>query len=361
MNNIPVTRPHMPDKRNLDSYLSRVYESGWLTNNGVSLRSLTDRLTAYLDVDNILLVNNGTEAIMLALKALGVKDNIVSSPFTFAATTSAPIWNGNTVMYADIDPDTFNLDVQKVSELGFEIDVGAILPVHVFGVPCEVDNFERKGRELNCPVIYDAAHAFGVRVNGESILMKGDMSVLSFHATKIFHTVEGGAIVFSDSSLLSEVQKMINFGYGADGNISAVGINYKMSEIHAAYGHAVLDEIDDIFSQRKRIYEHYYKRLSSKVLFQKLDETVEWNYSYCPILLCSQKQVQDVIRICNLNNIYPRRYFYPSLDTVEVYSSKESTVIGQDISSRVLCLPSYTRLSENEIDQICDIILKVIS
>ena len=351
----------MPDKKNLDSYLNRVYDSGWLTNNGAGLSSLTDRLTEYLGVDNILLVNNGTEAIILALKALGVKANVVSSPFTFAATTSAPIWNGNKVLYADINPDTFNLDVHKVSELGGKIDISAILPVHVFGVPCELDNFESKGREMNCPVIYDAAHAFGVRVNGKSILMSGDVSILSFHATKIFHTVEGGAIVFSDSCLLSEVKKMINFGYGTDGNISTVGINYKMSEVHAAYGHAVLDEIDDIFIQRRRIYEHYYKRLSDNVLFQKIDKDVEWNYSYCPILLSSQEQVQEVIRSCNSNNIHPRRYFFPSLDTVEVYSSGEATLIGQDVSSRVLCLPSYTQLSENEIDQICDIILKVIA
>ena len=341
---INVTQAYLPEKEKFKAYVDRIYESGWLTNNGAIVRELEKRLQEYLGVKHLILVANGSLALQLSYKALGLKGDVITSPFSFVATASTLVWEGLNPVFSDIDPDTFNVSPDEI-EKNITDKTTAIVPVHVFGNPCEVELIHGIADKNNLKVIYDAAHAFGVNYKGESILNYGDVSTLSFHATKLFHTIEGGAVITNDDSLAEKIRLLINFGI-SDAKINTLGINAKMNEFEAAMGMCVLDEINNIKKQREKIWKTYLLELKGLVNFQMFNKNSNNNYSYAPVLFDSKQQVLKVERSLNEHHIYPRRYFYPSLDTLDFLSSQPLCSISKNIADRTLCLPIFSGLNE---------------
>ncbi|MEZ8144309.1 DegT/DnrJ/EryC1/StrS family aminotransferase [Enterovibrio sp. FF113] len=354
INKINVVEPYLPDYSKYANYIKEIYERKILTNKGPLVELLTKRLENHLGVKNILLVSNGTIAIEIALRLLECKGEILTTPFSFIATTSVPLWSGCTVKFSDISPKTYNMDVDLLKS-SVSSDTCAIMPVHVFGNPCDLDSLELLAKEKNLKLIYDAAHAFDVKFNNRSVLGYGDISTLSFHATKLFHTVEGGAIIISDDKLYEKAKAMVNFGF-ENGDITMVGTNAKMSEFHAAMGLCVLDDIDKIKLCRKSIYNRYLDKLCGDFQFQKISHDVEYNYSYFPILLKDESTLLKVMKALNDDNIFPRRYFHPSLNTVVSMSFDQCMPVSEDVSQRVLCLPIYPTLTIIEQDKVIDIL-----
>lgn len=343
---IPVTKSYLPDKEKFKSYIDKIYESGWLTNNGPLLKELEDRLKNYLGVRNIILVANGSLALQVAYKALNLKGEVITTPFSFVATTSTLAWDGLKPVFADIDPDTFNLDPENIEPLITE-KTSAILPVHVFGNPCEVEKIEEISRKHNLKVIYDGAHAFGVKYKDKSIFNYGDISTLSFHATKLFHTIEGGAIITNDDDIADKVRLLVNFGISGPDKIDGLGTNAKMNEFEAAMGLCVLDDIEDIINERKKVFERYFKGLNGIVKFQTFNSYALKNYSYAAVLFKDEADLLKAKNKLNKKNIFPRRYFYPSLDKLDYIDSEQKSLISRNISERILCLPLFTALGND--------------
>lgn len=339
---IPVTRPHLPEMDRYLSYIERCYENNQLTNNGPLVQELKARLEEYLGVPNLLLVANGTLALQIAYKALGVTGKAVTTPFTFVATSSSLRWEGIEPVFADIDGKTLDLCPEKTRE-ALDPDVTALVPVHVYGNPCDVEAFDEIAREHDLKVIYDAAHAFGVRLNGRSVLEWGDAATLSFHATKVFHTVEGGAIVFKKREDYERACRLINFGY-EEGEVVDEGINAKMSEFHAAMGLCMLDEIEAVLAKREEVHQRYYEALESLYEMPVWKEGATRNYAYFPVLFPSEEALLKTQERLNEAGIFPRRYFYPSLDTLEYGKPDGVSPIARDRARRVLCLPIYPAL-----------------
>ncbi len=356
---ILVTKSYLPERAKLDQYIDKIYASGWLTNRGCLLRELEQRLAKFLGVRHLILVANGSLALQVAYKALELTGEVITTPFSFAATTSTLAWEGLTPVFADIDPQSFNIDpkqiVKKISN-----KTSAIVPVHVFGNPCQVLEIEKIAKENNLKVIYDAAHAFDVHCNGDNILNYGDISTLSFHATKLFHTIEGGAIITSDDVIAHKVRNLINFGITGPTTIESLGTNAKMNEFEAAMGLCVLDDIEKIKVDRRSIWLYYKAKLEKYVIFQEIDEQATYNYSYVPILLENEAQLIKVEQRLKENQIIPRRYFYPSLDTLDYVTPVQFMPVSRDISSRILCLPTYSGLTVAELDRIISIVLAAI-
>ena len=319
------------------------------------MEELKARLEDYLGVQNLLLVANGTLALQIAYKTLGVSGKAITTPFTFVATSSSLKWEGIEPVYADIDGETLNLCPEKAKGV-LDPDVTALVPVHVYGNPCDVDAFDQIAEDHDLKVIYDAAHAFGVRLNGKSILRWGDAATLSFHATKVFHTVEGGAIVFKKREDYERACRLINFGY-EEGEIVDDGINAKMSEFHAAMGLSMLDEIDTVLKKRGEVHNRYYEALEG--LFEmplwKADATR--NYAYFPVLFPSENALLQTQQRLNEAGIFPRRYFYPSLDALGYGQPEGKNPISRDRARRVLCLPIYPALPLDDQEKIISIIV----
>lgn len=356
---INVTKTYLPEREKLDSYINRIYSSGWLTNNGELLKELESRLKSYLQVENLLLVSNGTLALQIAFKALGLDGEVITTPFSFAATTSSLAWEGLKPVFADIDKNTFNLDPSNV-EILINERTSAILPVHVFGNACDVERLERIAGDNNLKLIFDAAHAFSVSGSNGNILNHGDASILSFHSTKIFHTIEGGAIIFKSKEHLEKARLLINFGISGYDRIDSVGINAKMNEFQAAMGLCVLDDIERIIQTRKDVYDYYEQNLKDKSINKQVhNEMFSRNYAYYPILLESEDVLLKVKSKLNIKDIFPRRYFYPSLNTVS-FVEKQICDISEDISSRILCLPIYSNIEQESLDEIIKTILETI-
>ncbi|WP_220272142.1 DegT/DnrJ/EryC1/StrS aminotransferase family protein [Helicobacter sp. MIT 14-3879] len=355
---INITKPYLPDKNKYYKYIDRIWQNNHLTNFGPMSLELENRLCEYLDVPHILLVSNGTLALQIAYKILrlDIGDTIISTPFSFVATSNTIIWENLKVRFCDISKDSFCIDTNKLKNLLNTKDktTKAILPVHVFGNACDVEELDKIAKENSLYLIYDAAHAFGVKYKDKSIFKYGDIATISFHSTKIFHTIEGGAIIFRDKNLFDEARSMINFGL-KNNMPEILGINTKNSEFHAAMGLCILDDINLILEDRNRIWEYYYKNLKDYFEFQKLNSSN--NYHYFPILFKNEQFLITKLRILNENNIFPRRYFYPSLDTLR-YNTSEICPISRDIASRVLCLPLYVGLSQKEQDKIIKILIK---
>ncbi len=348
---INVTKPYLPDRKKLDKYIDQIYESAWLTNNGPLVQELTTRLEEYLGVENLLLVSNGTSALQVAYKVLGVKGQAITTPFSFVATTSSLVWEGIKPVFVDIDPETFCIDPSRIEE-AITSDTTAIVPVHVFGNACEIDRIEDIAKKHNLKTIYDAAHGFGVDYKGKSILSYGDVSILSFHATKLFHTVEGGAIIFKKKQDYERARKMINFGIDGPDSISEVGINAKMSEFHAAMGLCVLDEIDEIMEKRAEIWNLYTDELKDSVKLQACNQNSSNNYSYFPVLFKSEKELLQIEDLLNEKKIHPRRYFYPSLDMLNYVNANQNNYYSHNTASRILCLPIYPDIDYKHIESI---------
>ncbi|CDM68823.1 DegT/DnrJ/EryC1/StrS aminotransferase [Clostridium bornimense] len=356
---INVTKTFLPDIKKYNNYVKDIFESGWITNNGKYLGELEKRLEEYLEVKNLVLVSNGTLALQLAYKLLGVKGEAITTPFSFVATASSLIWEGIDPIFADIDEESFCIDPSKIEDK-ITNSTKAIVPVHVFGNCCDVERIDYIAKKYNLSVIYDAAHAFGVNYKGKSLLEYGDISVLSFHATKIFHTIEGGALIINDDELYKRAKLMINFGIQGPEDIQCLGINAKMNEFQAVMGLSILDNINELIEERKEIYEYYVNKLScvEGVALQKIHDCLHYNYSYFSIVFISEKILLKVMEELNKNEIYPRRYFYPSLNKLSYLNKKDQCPISEKISERILCLPIYPGITTKEQELIIDIVKK---
>lgn len=354
---INVTSPFLPPKEEYIAYIDKIYEKKWLTNMGPLSSELELKLKEHLGLEHLLFLNNGTIALQIAIKALKLSGEIITTPFSYIATTTAILWENCTPVFADIDENTFNIDPSKIEAL-ITPNTTAILATHVFGNPCNVDEIDKIAKKYNLKVIYDAAHCFGVKYSSKSILKYGDISTVSFHATKIFHTVEGGAVVSNSAELTDRMSKLRNFGHKTSESFDGIGINGKNSEFHAAMGLCNLKYIDDILKVRKLQYEYYLEKLKGlNVRFQKIEEDTEYNYSYFPIVFESEEILLKAKIDLETNWVYPRRYFYPSLSTLE-YVNGELTPISNSISKRVLCLPLFNTLTKEDQDYICRILLR---
>lgn len=350
---INVTKPYLPDIKKYERYIKSIYETNWLTNHGPLEKELTARLSDYLGVKNIILVANGTLALSIAYKLLGFQKRAITTPFSFVATTSSLVWDGINPVYSDIDSETFNLN-PKYIENKIDLDVQAIVPVHIFGNACDIDNIQQIATNNDLNVVYDASHTFGVKYKNQSILNYGDISTLSFHATKLFHTIEGGALVVNNDDLYNTAKNIIDFGYDDAGMISNLGINAKMSEFHAAMGLAVLDDIEEILEKRQEVVNRYTYLLADYFKFQQQNIDSTRNYSYFPILFKNEMKLNECVRYLNDNSIFPKRYFTPSLDKLPYINTNTDMSVSWDISSRVLCLPLYSDLQINDVDFIVD-------
>ncbi len=358
---IPVTKPFLPPKEEYINCLDSIWDSQWLTNQGPLLNELELQLKDYLNVDHLLFLSNGTIAIQLAIKALALKGEIITTPYSYVATTTTIVWEGCTPVFVDIDKNTLNIDPELI-EAAITPNTSAILATHVFGNPCDVEAIDRIAKKHNLKVIYDAAHAFGVTVNGKSIFEYGDVSTTSFHATKLFHTVEGGAVITKDASLLRRIALMKGFGHTSPITFEGIGINGKNSEFHAAMGLCNLKYIDSIREKRKEQYIYYREWLANiNAKKQSLHAECEYNYSYFPLIF----ETEDVLvkTIQELENYYiqPRRYFYPSLNTLPYLRDSQKCPMSERSAVGSLCLPLYHSLKRNEQDLICRIILRVIN
>jgi dTDP-4-amino-4,6-dideoxygalactose transaminase len=356
--NIPVNRPYQPPFAEYQKYLEQAYARNWLTNNGPLVQQLKERLEDWLGVKNLLLVANGTLAMQLAYRALQVKTAALTTPFTFIATSSSLQWEGIRPEFADIEPGSFNLDPKDVLTR-LHADISAVVPVHVYGNPCDVHAFEKIRKEQGLKIIYDAAHAFGIQVDGQSVLNFGDASTLSFHATKVFHTVEGGAVVFADADAYAAAEQMTNFGIDTrTGTISGPGINCKMSEAHAAMGLAILDNIATVLEKRQANFCLYQSLLQDVAQLPVWHATGNFNGAYFPILMRSPAEATLIFNALAARGVAARRYFAPSISTLADYQYPgiQPCVVAEDYASRTLCLPLYFDLSATEINYICDTI-----
>lgn len=354
---INVTSPFLPPREEYDRYIDKIYDKKWLTNMGPLSSELELKLKDYLGLEHLLFLNNGTIALQIAIKALNLSGEIITTPFSFIATASSIVWENCKPIFADIDSESLNISPSDI-EKKITPQTSAILATHVFGNPCNIEAIQAIAKKHDLKVIYDAAHCFGVKYKGESVLNCGDISTISFHATKLFHTVEGGAVITKSADLTYRLSKLRNFGFKTSESFDGIGINGKNSEFHAAMGLCNLKYADEILLKRKQQYLFYIDKLTNKgVTYQKIHSNTTYNYSYFPIIFDSENTLLKVKQELELNWIYPRRYFYPSLSDLD-YIEKQSTPIANDISKRILCLPMYHTLTFEEQDLVCRIVIR---
>jgi dTDP-4-amino-4,6-dideoxygalactose transaminase len=353
---INVTKSFLPPKEEYEAILQKVWDTNWLTNLGPLVKQLEKKLKDYLEVEHLTLMTNGTFPIQIALKALDLKGEIITTPFSYVATTSTIIWEGCEPVFVDIDPDHLTIDETKI-EAAITEKTSAIMATHVYGNPCNVEEIDRIAKKHNLKVIYDAAHCFGVRYKGKSIFNYGDVSTCSFHATKIFHTGEGGCIISNNEALQNDFFNHHNFGHKNNEEFYGLGVNGKMSELQAAMGLAVFNHFDRIKSSRKEAVENYLNLLKDKpVSFLTIRENTEWNYPYFPIFMKSEEVVLETMERMSEHNIFPRRYFFPSLNNLPYITKKFECPVSEDISRRVLCLPLFVDIPTELQEQITSLI-----
>ncbi len=349
--------------------LQEIWQAKWLTNNGLFHQKLESSLCDYLGVRNLSLFSNGTLALITAMQSMKLTGEVITTPFSFVATTHALRWNGIQPVFVDIEPNTFNIDPSKI-EAAITDKTTAILPVHVYGNPCDIDAIQNIADKYQLKVIYDAAHTFGVNINGESVLNAGDLSVLSFHATKVFNTLEGGAIVMKTSAEKTRIDQLKNFGFVDEITIAEVGINAKMNEVQAAFGLLQLKYVDELIRKRKHIADMYKAELADidGLYIIKDIAGVRHNYSYFPVLFDSKKLKStrdDVYNQLKAHNIFSRRYFYPLISNLSAYSSLDSASenhlpVANRVAGQVLCLPIYADLAEEDVVRIIGLIREII-
>jgi dTDP-4-amino-4,6-dideoxygalactose transaminase len=327
----------------------------WLTNRGELTLELEYKIKQKYNTTNLIITNNGTIPLQIALKLLGNQGDIITTPFSYVATTSSILWGNCTPVFVDINPEYLSIDETKI-EAAITSKTTAILATHVFGNPCHVEAIENIAKKYNLAVIYDAAHCFGVTFKGNSIFNFGDVSTCSFHATKIFHTGEGGAMFCNDENLFHKLFYSHNFGHNGPLEFHGLGINAKISELQSAMGLAVFDELDFIFSERKKVVDFYLNNLDfTKLSTMKIRENTQWNYSYFPVIFNSEEELLRVQKQLNAADIFPRRYFYPSLNTID-FVKGEAMPISESIASKILCLPLYVGLEKQDLEKITTII-----
>jgi dTDP-4-amino-4,6-dideoxygalactose transaminase len=352
---INVTKTFLPDKKKYFKYVDKIYENEWITNSGPLVKELEIRLQEYLGVKNLILVSSGTTALEVAYRTLSLSGSVITTPFSFVASISSLVTNNLHPIFCDIDKETCNMDESRIESI-IQQDTSAIVPVHTFGNACDIGRIQSIATQNQLKVVYDASHTFGVMYKNRGILSYGDISTISFHATKLFHTIEGGALIIEDDSLVEKARYLINFGIKNQEEIPHLGINAKMNEFEAAMGLCLLDDMDYIISERKKVYDCYIGHLNAYVAFPKRNKNSTNNYGYFPILLKNEVAVKSIQQALNAINVFPRRYFYPSLDTLSYIEPKQVCTISRDVSSRILCLPIFHGLSEREQLQIINVI-----
>jgi dTDP-4-amino-4,6-dideoxygalactose transaminase len=357
---INVTKTFLPTIESYQSYLKRAWDKVWLTNRGELTLELEDKIKQKYTTSNLIITNNGTIPLQIALKLLGNQGEIITTPFSYVATTSAILWENCTPVFVDIHPEYLSIDETKI-EAAITPKTTAILATHVFGNPCHVEAIESMAKKHNLAVIYDAAHCFGVTYNGISVFNFGDVSTCSFHATKIFHTGEGGAMFCKDENLFHKLFYSHNFGHNGPLEFYGLGINAKISELQSAMGLAVFDELDFIFSERKKVVDFYLNNLDfTQISTMKIRENTQWNYSYFPVIFNSDEELLRVQKQLNAADIFPRRYFYPSLNTID-FVKGEAMPISESIASKILCLPLYVGLEKQDLEKITTIINTIVA
>ncbi len=357
---IPVTKPFLPPLEAYQTYIADIYARGWVTNNGPLVQSLEEKLMEKYELNPLLFLGNGTIAIQIAIQALKLKGEIITTPFSYVATTSSIIWEHCSPVFVDIDANSFNIDPNLI-EQSITPQTEAILATHVFGNPCEVEAILAIADRHNLKVIYDAAHAFAVTYKGKSLFNYGDISTSSFHATKLFHTIEGGAVITPDEGLYEQMRLLRNFGHNGLEVFSAVGINGKNSEVHAAMGHCVLEHIKEILACRKSQYMIYQNLMQDlPVQLQQILDHTEYNHAYFPVVFDSEETTLSIIDTLAAKDIHPRRYFYPALNNMPYIEDHISMPIAESIAKRILCLPLYHELAATEIEMIVGEIKKVL-
>lgn len=354
---IPVTRSFLPPLEEYQSHLKRAWETQWLTNRGVLVVELEEKLKKRLKVNHVIATNNGTVPLQIALKLFGKGGEVITTPFSYVATAAAIVWENCKPVFVDIDPDHLTIDENKI-EAAITPKTTAILATHVFGNPCNVEVIESVAAKHRLKVIYDAAHSFGVNYKGTSVFNYGDVSTCSFHATKLFHTGEGGAMFCKDAELFDKLYYSHNFGHNGPLAFHGLGINGKMSELQAAMGLAILPYFDTIITERKKCVDQYNLLLKAPGLKKlRIRERTDWNYSYYPVIFETEAKLLKVEAELNQSDIFPRRYFYPSLNTIG-YTNGGKMPVSEFVAERILCLPLYLGLKAEEIEQICKIINK---
>lgn len=359
---IQVTSPLMPDFDDYIEEIKELWENRWLTNSGIKHKQLETELIRYLNSSNITLFTNGHLALEYSIAAFNFTGEVITTPFTFASTTHAIVRNGLEPVFCDINFEDYTIDVDKIESLITE-KTSAIIPVHVYGNICDVKKIEKIAKKYDIKVIYDAAHAFGITVNGTNVANFGDASMFSFHATKVFNTIEGGAVAFRNRELSKKVNKFCNFGITDPETVEYIGGNAKMNELQAAMGICNIRHVDREIEKRKKVVEKYVERLNNikGIKLCKPQRGVKKNYAYFPVVFDGYKLNRDeVFEILKSQNIFARKYFYPLTNSFECYKGRfniQKTPVAQYISDRILCLPLYASLELEDVDKICDIIL----
>ena len=352
MEPIHVTKTYLPDRNKYDLLIDRIWDKGHVTNNGPLAQELTQKLKTHLDVRNLQWVNNGTTALQLAIHTLGLKGSILTTPFSYVATANSIIWEQCTPIFVDIDPNTFSLDATLLAS-NMRDDTVAIMAVHIYGYPCDIDVIHTFANKMKIPVIYDAAHTFGCKYRGKALSSYGDMSTISFHATKVYHTIEGGCVISNNSDHARQIKLATTHGHAFDEYIQ-VGMNGKNTEFHAAIGLLNLDFFEEVVSGRKRVFDFYFDNLKNSgltIINPGMYEDFEYNYSYFPVLFNTETELLETIAHLNEEQIFPRRYFYPSLNTLK-YLNPMPCPVSEDISKRILCLPLYHNLALSDAQKI---------
>ena len=364
---IYVTKPYLPDLNDFKEGLNEIWDTNWLTNNGPILQRYTQELCNYFEIDNLCLFTNGTLALQIGLQGMGIAGEVITTPFTFVATTHALFWNKIRPVFVDIEPDFYTLDPEKV-EAAITPWTTAIIAVHVYGHPCKLNALADIARRHNLKLIYDAAHAFGVHVDNKPISHFGDMSMFSFHATKLYHSIEGGMIVFQDSGMKKTFDYLKNFGFKNEVEVVMPGTNAKMNEMQALMGSLVLKHVNEIIEKRKQITYVYRERLrglSGIYLTPELPKEVHYNYAYFPVEVDEKEFGMSRDRLnerMNEYNVYPRRYFYPLVCDYACYQSvsvNDPLKVARKVAKRILTLPIYYDLSLDDVQKICDIVIEI--
>lgn len=354
---VPITKPFLPPIEEYEALLKGIWQRNWLTNDGPLSTNLEAQLKDYLDVPHVLYMANGTIALQTAIKALGLKGEIITTPYSFVATTTSIVWEGCKPVFVDIDPATMNIDPALI-EAAITPRTCAILATHIYGNPCNIEAIEDIATQHGLKVIYDAAHCFGSTYKGKSVFCYGDISITSFHATKVYHTIEGGAVFTKDKNLMQQMVRMRNFGLEGGELLSCVGTNGKNSELHAAMGLINLKYIDALLEKRKADYLYYQQQLSGlRVQQQQAYKYAGTNYSYFSLTLPTEELLCKMMDALNRHYIYPRRYFYPSLNTLPFYGAY-SCPNSIDVSARTMCLPIYDSITQEDIQLTAQVLLE---
>ncbi|MCB1230171.1 MAG: DegT/DnrJ/EryC1/StrS family aminotransferase [Verrucomicrobiae bacterium] len=348
-----VTRSFLPGLDEYVALLEGVWETGQLTNHGPLVTRLESRLRDYLDVDHLFAICNGTVALQIAIEALEFAGDVITTPFSYVATTSSLVWQHCRPVFADIDRESLAIDPAAIESV-ITPETTGILATHVYGFPCDIDGIGRVAEKYGLKIIYDAAHCFGARFRGRGMMRYGDAAISSFHATKIFHCAEGGAVTVSDSELAERVAYMRNFGHKGREDFHGIGINGKLSELHAAMGLAVFEHVEDIIASRRAVVEDYWQRLDGVegLRFLKPGPEVDWNYAYLPVVLPDERAVESVRDRLAEASIYPRRYFYPPLHRLPGLEPGPSMPVAEEMATRVMCLPVFPGIEEMVVEKV---------